>query len=291
MRGIIVLMILIMPLVANAQGFKRKKQKVSHAQGTLWGYWGYNRSAYSRSNIRFVGPGYDFTMTGARAHDNPSKGIEQYVNPLKITVPQYNARIGYYIKHHWSISFGVDHMKYIFQDRNEVSLSGTIDPGVDNTTNLSGTYNSEAITTDRSTFHYENSNGVNYLSFQLTRTDLLFAFGKKQQIGISSNLGVGTGPLLSYNDFLFGGRETKETSSMSGYGLSGHVGLRFEFFKHLFFQTTLSGGYHHQLKVRTRTSDASSYARHAYGFIGFDAGIGFLLYVRPTNSCDSCPVW
>lgn len=290
--SILILALVFSPLFSTAQStWKKKKQKVSHAQGTLFGYWGYNRSAYTKSNIRFVGPGYDFTLSGAKAHDNPSSDIETYFSLNTITVPQFSARIGYYIKNHWAISFGYDHMKYIFQDANEVTLSGEIDPGVDNTTNWSGVYNGVPIVTDRNTFHYENSDGLNYLRFELMRTDLLIAFGAKDQFAISTNLSVGAGTLLSFNDFDFAGQKNVRTISMSGYGISGHASLRFEFFRHVFIQTKLGGGLNHQLKVRTRPNDASSYARQAYGYGSFDTTVGFLFYIRPTNGCDSCPIW
>lgn len=289
----LILALLLAPMFTSAQStWKNKKQKISHAQGTLFGYWGYNRSAYTKSNIRFAGPGYDFTLGGARAHDNQSPlSSGYYWNPTEFTIPQFNIRVGYYIKHHWAVSLGYDHMKYVFQDANEVTLSGEIDPGVDNVNNWSGIYSGEPVTTNRNTFHYENSDGLNYLRLELMRTDMLVAFGSNDQFAISSNVGVATGALLSYNDFDFAGTKSMRTISMSGYGLSAHAALRFEFFRHFFIQTQLSGGFNHQVKVRTRPNDSSSFARHAYGYGMYDTSVGFLLYIRPTNSCDSCPVW
>lgn len=291
--SILILALILTPALASSQSvWKKKKQKVSHAQGTLYGSWGYNRSAYTKSNMRFVGPGYDFTLAGAKAHDNPSPLSSGYYWKINhFSVPQFNARLGYYFRHHWAISFGYDHMKYIFQDKNEVILSGEIDPGVDNVTNWSGLYGGEEIVTDRNTFHYENSDGLNYLRFELMRTDMLIALGRDNQFVVSSNLSVGAGSLLSFNDFDFAGTKTMRTISMSGYGLSAHASLRFEFFRHVFIQTKFGGGLNHQVKVRTRPNDPSSFARHAYGYGSFDTSIGFLLYIRPTNACDSCPVW
>ena len=288
--SLLILALICAPLLSMAQStWKNKKQKISHAQGTLFGYWGYNRSAYTKSNMRFVGPGYDFTLAGAKAHDNPSRELNTYFNINTITVPQFSARMGYYIKNHWAISFGYDHMKYIFQDRNEVTLSGEIDPGVD--ANWSGVYNGVPVTTDRNSFHYENSDGLNYLRFEFMRTDLLVAFGAKDQFAVSSNLSVGAGTLLSFNDFVFAGQRNMRTISMSGYGISGHASLRFEFFRHVFVQTKFGGGLNHQLRVRNRPNDPSAFTRHAYGYGSFDTSLGFLLYIRSKNGCDSCPNW
>lgn len=289
LRFFIAFLLMSAPFVADAQ-HKRMKKKDSYAQGTLFGYWGYNRSGYTKSNMRFVGPGYDFTMAGARANDNPEKfSASVYFNPSKITIPQFNARVGYYFKDHWAVSFGYDHMKYIFAHNNRVTLSGEIDAGID--TVWSGTYNAEPIVTDREHFHYENSDGLNYLRVELTRTDRWLTLGDNDQFAISTNIGISTGGLLSFNDYTFGGRKDVRTISMSGYGISLHVGPRFEFFRHFFIQPNLGGGFMHQVKVRTRPNDPSSYARHAYGYFEFDTVFGFLLYIRPKNGCDSCPTW
>ncbi|MFM7666857.1 MAG: hypothetical protein ACKO7D_01555, partial [Bacteroidota bacterium] len=48
---------------------KRKKPKNSMAKGTGFVYWGYNRSAYTRSTIHFEGAGYDFSLKGVKAKD------------------------------------------------------------------------------------------------------------------------------------------------------------------------------------------------------------------------------
>jgi len=290
MKSIALVLLLFLPFMTDAQ---KGKRKVSFAKGTIYGYWGYNRSGYTKSNMHFVGSGYDFTMKGAKAHDNPEKfDAAVYFHPKKVTIPQFNARIGYYFKDNWSISVGYDHMKYLFADKNEVFLSGSIDSGVDTMNNWEGTYNSKPITTDRSTFHYENSDGLNYLRFEITRTDQWWKTGNKDWFAFSTKVGLSAGGILSFNDFRFGTDfEDVRTISLSGYGLSGHLGLRFEFFRHLFIQSNLGAGFHHQVKVNNRPNDPSAYTRHAYGYCDANVVIGFLVYLRGKNACDSCPTW
>ncbi len=288
MKSILLFALLLLPFFTEAQS----KKKVTYAKGTVFGFWGYNRTGYTKSNMRFVGSGYDFTLQGAQASDNPEKfTFDSYFNITKITIPQFNARVGYYFKNHWAISIGYDHMKYIFKDGNQVKLSGTIDPGVDEVTNLSGTYSGADFTTDRETFHYENSDGLNYLRVELTRTDQWVRLGKKDWFGISSNVGVSGGGLLTFNDFTFAGQKDVRTISMSGYGLSLHTGVRFEFFKHVFLQSNLNGGLQHVLKAKNRPNDPTAFTRHAYGYFEFNTVLGFFFYLRGKNACDSCPVW
>lgn len=290
MKVIIALIILTFPFLTEAQ--KSGKKKISYAKGTVYGYWGYNRTAYTKSNMRFVGPDYDFTLVDVRAADNPSTDIKQYVRASTITVPQFNARIGYYFKDHWAFSLGYDHMKYLISDGNQVKIYGYVDPGVDTVTHLSGEYDGEEFTTDRTTFHYENSNGLNYIRAEVTRTDQWLRLGKNDWFGLSTNVGVSAGALLTFNDFRFAGNDDRVTISLSGYGLSLNTGLRFEFFKHVFLQTNFNGGFHHLVKVKSRPDPAKQYyIKQKYGFVEGNVVLGLMFYIRSKNACDSCPVW
>ncbi|MGB0933010.1 MAG: hypothetical protein ACPGU5_01940 [Lishizhenia sp.] len=285
---ILICSLLIAP--ANSQS-SRKKRKYSYAKGTLFGYWGYNRSAYTQSNINFISNNYDFTLKGAKASDNPEAFDPSiYFNLNKLTIPQFNARIGYYFKNNWAISFGYDHMKYLLNNGNRVLLDGTITPGID--TKWAGEYSDVPVTTDSKHIHYENSDGLNYMRFELTRTDQIYKARKKNGwFALSTNLGVSSGFLLSFNDFRFAGEHTVRTVSISGYGISAHANTRFEFLNHVYLQSGFAAGFNHQTKVRNRPNDKSAVTKHKYGYASWETVIGFLLYLRPTNGCDSCPQW
>ncbi len=288
---LILLLIVSGSFSADAQ-YRRMKKKESDGRGTLWGYWGYNRTRYANSDIRFVGPGYDFTLAEAKGHDEQAiVSSNNYLRLSNLTVPQFNIRLGYNFRDHWAISLGYDHFKYILADKNEVFLSGTIDPGVDDVTNWSGTYNAEPIVTNRKQFHYENSDGMNFIRLELHRIDTWVRLGNRDQFKISTDLGFSFGGVLSYNDFRFAGQESKRTISMSGVGTAIHVAPRFEFFRHVFVQPTLSAGLIRQGKVRTRPNNASSYVQQNVAYGEFNTVVGFFAYIRPTNGCDSCPVW
>ncbi|MDX2360543.1 MAG: hypothetical protein QNK23_07035 [Crocinitomicaceae bacterium] len=278
-KGVFLLVILLVSFISKAQEEIKEKEKNSYAKGTFFFNWGYNRSAYTKSDLRFTGEGYDFVLKGSVATDAPETfSFDAYFNPNNWTRPQYNFRIGYYFKDHWAISFGQDHMKYLFRGENDVLLDGHIDAGVDTLSNWSGDYNDEPVITDRTKFHYENSDGLNYLRFEITRTDQWLSFGKKKWFAFSSNAGLGIGGILSFNDFMFAGRYDQRTVSLSGYGISGHIGARFEFFRHLFIQSTIGGGFIHQVKVKTRPNDPSAFASQKFGYIDFNTVVGGLIY-------------
>lgn len=291
MKRLIALTLLLSLVTPVAQAQIRKhKKKNSTAAGTLFGYWGYNRAYFTQSTIRFVGQNYDFKLKSVAAHDRPDKFRPSvYFNPKTITVPQYNMRLGYYFKDKWAFSFGVDHMKYVMDDQNDVLLDGFIGLGVDST--WSGNYMDEPVVTDREKFHYENTNGVNFLRFELTRSFNIYELGRQRQLALVANTGASLGGILTYNDLNFEGLHTFATPSISGYGFGANGALRLEFFRHFFMQMNVNLGVIHLTHVRTRPDDRNAFARQAYGYSEYNLTAGFLLYLRMKNGCDSCPNW
>lgn len=261
------------------------------AKGSLFFYWGYNRSAYTKSDLRLVSDQYDLTLKGVKATDNPYPfSARNYLNIKRITIPQFNIRLGYYFKNNWSISGGYDHLKYVLSDGNQVQLYGHVDEGYDTVTNLSGNYYGESFITNQKTFHYENSDGLNYLRLELMHSMELYSLGREKQLSIVWNAGIGSGAMLTFNDLRFAGREDRTTVSISGYGLSIHSGLRIEFFRHFFIQPAVSAGMIHLLRVRTRGNDPYAYAKQIFGYSEFNTVAGALFYIKPKKDCD-CPKW
>lgn len=259
-----------------------RKPKNSAGKGTMFLSVGMNNTGYSASDIQFSGIGYDFRLIQSRAESAPvwnNKGITG--------LPQMNARIGYMIANHYSISLGYDRMNYLLKDGSQV-LAGEITPGLDTATNWSGSYNNASVTTNKNSFNYQNT-AVNYFRLGIERTDNIYEIG--HWLMFSSQIGLGAGALYTSNDFTFAGKKDLDTRSLSGFGLNGFVGARIEFFDHFFLQANAGGGMSSQRKVRMRLNDATDFARQTYAYYMVDFSIGILLYIRPTNDCQSCPVW
>lgn len=272
---------------ANAQ-LKKKVNKNSMGKGALFLYWGYNHSVYTKSNLHFIGPGYDFTLAGVSAADRPSYDITTYFKPSTFTVPQFNIRMGYFFADNWAINIGYDHMKYVMRNNNQVLLSGQINPSVGS--EWDGTHVNDPVVTKTDKFHYENTNGHNYIHAELMYGVYLYRTRNKQ-FAITGQLGVGAGGILSFNDFTFAGKKYMATVSMSGYGLSAQAGMRLEFFNHLFIQGEISGGFMHQVKVINRPDIVNAYTKHAFGYAMGQVSIGGVIYIRSKNDCNTCPKW
>ena len=281
MRFVVLLILAVLPLFATSQTWKRKP-KHSMGRGTLFISWGYNTTGFSKSTLNMQGPGYDFSLSGVKASDDDFELL-----PTQNYGAQFNARVGYYIRNYFALSLGWDRTHYILNDKSSALLSGTVNPGVDVSGNWTGSYNNESVTTDQSIFHYSNT--LNLLNLEAMRTDQWFRIG--ENFGLSTNFGLALGAVMTRNDYLFSGQQDLGSTSLSGFLVSGQAGLRFEFFRHLFLQPTLRAGFIQQMNVNTRISDPNSLAKQNFAFTMFDVSLGYLFYIRPTNDCQSCPVW
>lgn len=265
------------------------KKKFGTEKNTVYFYWGYNREVYTKSNINFWGPQYNFTLFHAKAHDRPSGRIGTYFNPSTISVPQFNVRIGWYYKEHWDWSVGYDHMKYVMTNNQYVVINGVIEGTT--SSSLSGTYTDSdgAIQIKDHDLHYENTNGLNYISAQLTNTGTFFKT-KNLKFAIQRRIGAGAGPVVTQTDFNWDGTTYHSTQKISGYGMSIHAGVRFDFFRHFFLMSNWSTGFIHMPKNPT-VQHQGQYAKQVFSYARWDLLGGFLFYIRTKNACDTCPDW
>jgi hypothetical protein len=241
----------------NAQ--ENQKKKVSN-KGKIFVYWGWNWSGYSDSDIHFKGDNYDFTLRDVSAQDIPLDfTFKKYFGIKNLTKPQTNARIGYFFKENYTISIGVDHMKYVVDKDQFAEIDGTIN--LENN-QYNGVYTGQQIQLTEDFLRLEHTDGLNYVNIQLYRFDDISHFfgldSEKFQINITE--GVGAGILYPKTDTTLLGQERHDDYHISGFGLSAGFGLNFTFLKHFFIQADLKGGYINMpdVKISTHSSDSAS---------------------------------
>ena len=66
------------PQINNSANGRSETREIYKRKGNFFFYWGYNRSAYTNSDIHFWGDGYDFTITAVRAKDEPTTTFKTY---------------------------------------------------------------------------------------------------------------------------------------------------------------------------------------------------------------------
>lgn len=234
---------------------KTQEKYTAHNKGKFYISWGGNRESYSKSDVNFRGENYNFTVQDMQAHDKPKGWHIDYINPCKMTIPQTNFRVGYFITDHYSVSIGWDHMKYVMTQNQVANVSGTINTGE----GYDYTYNNTPMVMTEDFLTYEHTDGLNYVNAEFVRHD---DFSK--WIGITNtdkvqfNIleGIGGGMLYPKTNTKLMGRRRHDEFHISGYGLSAKAGLNITFFKYFYLQGELKGGYINMQDIRTTYSGA-----------------------------------
>ena len=253
--------VLLLSLFMSIAVFSQEDtQKKVVNKGKFFAYWGWNWSSYSGSDIHFKGNNYDFTLRDVQAQDTPSKfSFSKYFGITNLTKPQTNARIGYFFKENYTISIGVDHMKYVVNNDQFVNIDGEISLG-NNTYN--GVYTGQEVQLTEDFLRLEHTDGLNYINVQLYRFDDISRwFGLySESFQINLTEGFGAGILYPKTDTTLLGQERHDDYHISGFGLSAGVGLNITFLKHFFIQADLKAGYINMpnVKISTNASDSAS---------------------------------
>ncbi len=253
--------------------FNLKNTRNYSNKGKFYVHWGYNFSWYAKSDIHFKGPNYDFTLKNVVAKDRPTKLDLTYINPLEITIPQFNFHFGYYIKDNYTISIGWDHMKYVAQMPQTVKIDGYIGATISDPANpiivppkYVGVYNNDDLNVGTDMLTYEHTDGYNYVSAEVERyDDVWVAKNHKQSFNIET--GVGTGFLIPRTDARLFGVGSNHFWNFAGYGVSAKVGARFFFNQHLYFQGNLKAGWTNLTKIHTTGRNGIDNAKQQISFL------------------------
>lgn len=248
----------------------------AHNKGKFFINWGGNREAYSKSDIRFWGNGYDFTLNNVRAHDKPKGMHLDYIDPLRMTIPQTNLRIGYYFTDKYNISIGVDHMKYVMTQNQIAEMTGS----VSGHSPYNGQYQNHPMVLTEEFLKFEHTDGLNYINTELTRMDDITHFlgWDIDKIQLNTVLGAGVGLLYPKTNTTLMGLERHDQFHVAGYGADIKTGLNVTFFKHYFIQTELKGGYINMPEIRTTFSEDDHASQH-FNFVQWNLVVGGIFRV------------
>ena len=237
----------------------------SHNKGKFFISWGGNRDSYTKSDITFRGKDYNFTLDNVQAHDKPKGWHIDYLNPSRMTIPQTNFRLGYFLNDHYSVAIGVDHMKYVMTQDKAVNIDGYYpNPGSYNEL----LPNNQVLLTEEF-LTFEHTDGLNYVNTEFSRHDdisSLFRIGNTDKIQVNVTEGVGFGLLYPKTNTTLLGKERHDDFHVSGYGTSLKAGLNVTFFKHFYIQGELKGGYINMQDIRTTQSSEDSASQDFFFF-------------------------
>lgn len=214
--------------------------------------WGYHRGWHSKSDATFKTGEGTFTVHGAIGHDRPSKDPKDYYIPSRISIPQYNLRIGYEVNDHWDIVTGMDHMKWVFQNNNKYQFSGdynhilyVADPS-GNPHLLQGlTFDQVKASGDARWLAFEHTNGYNYAYLGAVYKTNLFT-SRNKDFKISTGIGAGAGLMIPqtsvhfHQDSWWNWEGVDNNFHIAGYG--GHAEAKVQFaYKNFFLEPMVRG--------------------------------------------------
>ncbi len=250
-----------------------KELYTAHNKGKFFFFWGGNRGWYSNSDITFTGNGYDFTIKDVEAVDRPKGWHIDYINPLRMTIPQTNFHIGYYISDHYTVSVGVDHMKYVMKNGQTVKMNGYINGSG---TSHDGVYNNVDKLLSEDFLTFEHTDGLNYVVVEGARIDdisRLFGIHNTDILQVSLTEGLGFGALYPKSNTKLLNKERYDEFHIAGVGVNAKAGLHLTFLKYFRVVGELKGGYINMYDVRT-TYDIADKAKHDFFFFETVLGIG-----------------
>ncbi len=260
--AILLLFLYITPSIAQENNSTAKNNN----KGKFFIYWGWNRGFYTKSDINFSGNDYNFTLKNVVAKDRQSAfKVDTYLNPVNMTIPQTDFRLGYYFNNHWSITAGTDHMKYVMQQDQTVQISGSIQ---NTPTEYNQVYNNDQIVLKEDFLKFEHTDGLNYINVELRRSDEILDLQKYHAGDITVNTieGAGTGILFPRTNTTLLGNNRYDEFHVAGYGMAAMAGLNITFWKVFFIQSEVKGGFINMPDIRT-TEFKSDRAKQHFFFV------------------------
>ncbi|MFN8248258.1 MAG: hypothetical protein U0T68_04805 [Ferruginibacter sp.] len=265
MKQLVTLIFLaLISLTATAQ--KKKKNKLIDG---MYLQWGYNTEWYTRSNIHInMHNGTNFTVHKAKAADRPDLDAI-YKEPLDVSIPQYNYRIGFYInqKHSRAIELNFDHAKYVVTNGQKARITGTID---------GKQVDADSILDPVKFFHFEHTDGANWLHINYVQQHTLLNTKKTKRPLITYVWKAGAGINIPRTDFTWRGDRFNNDFHVAGYNISVEGGARIYPLKRFFIEGTGKTGFVKYVNALSNSNEVKNIrAHHSFGYFELIGLIGY----------------
>ena len=248
-------------------------QNATTKKGQMFVFWGWNRAGFTNSDIRFKGAGYDFTLENVVAHDRPSPLSLDYINPGKISIPQFNFRLGYFIKDNLALVIGQDHMKYVMDQDQTVGFKGNISDPVYAVMVQNGQVNLE----DEQFLTFEHTDGLNYVNLGLEKYKTLLS---KEKVDVTWAYGGGAGVLFPKSNVKLFGNERSDRFHVAGFGLDLRTNINAIFWKHWMARVEGKVGYINMPDIKTTLNNKPDKASQDFVYYQINFGVGYTFNTR-----------
>ena len=239
------------------------------SKGTMFVYWGWNRAGFSKSDIRFKGNGYDFTLQNVTAKDRPSELSMAYIDPTRLSIPQFNFRLAYFIKDNLAVVIAQDHMKYVMDQNQTVNIDGHIsDP-----TYAGMIQNGQVNLSDEQFLTFEHTDGLNYINLGLEKYKNVLS---KKDFNMFWAYGGGIGALMPKSNVKLFGNERSDRYHLAGFGLDARTSINAVFWNHWMARVEGKFGYINMPDIKTTLNNKPDKASQDFVFYQINFGIGYV---------------
>ena len=258
---------------SNDENTEIGSKKPFGKKGTMFVFWGWNRAAFSKSDIHFKGNGYDFVLHNVVAHDRPSDLSWDYINPKEVSIPQFNFRYGYFIKDNLAIVIAQDHMKYVMDQNQTVDITGNIsDPVYANMIQ-----NGKINLADEKFLTFEHTDGLNYVNAGVEKYKNI---SSKEKVEILWAYGGGLGVMFPKSNVKLFGNERSDRFHVAGFGADVRTNINFIFWKRLMARVEAKFGYINMPDVKTTLNNKPDKASHDFVFGQINFGVGYVFNIK-----------
>lgn len=245
-------------------------------KGTMFIFWGWNRAGFSKSDIRFKGNGYDFTLNNVVAHDRPSELSMAYIDPTRLSIPQFNFRFAYFLKDNVAIVVSQDHMKYVMDQNQITNFRGNIsDP-----TYAAMVQNGQVNLADEQFLTFEHTDGLNYVNVGLEKYKNL---SSNKNFDIFWAYGGGVGALMPKSNVKLFGNERSDRYHLAGFGLDARSSINLVFWNHIMARVEGKFGYINMPDIKTTLNNKPDKASQDFVFYQVNFGIGYVFNRKLKN--------
>lgn len=217
---------------------KSVRKTSANRKGSVFAYWGWNRSAYTNSTLHIKGEDYDVTLHKLKAKDRPSNvSLYNYLRADRITIPQTNLRVGYYLRDDLAVTVGIDHMKYVMVQNQVAKVTGV----VEHEGKYQSAYNGNMVIAD-DFLKFEHTDGLNYVNVEFEKLGNIFKTAD-EKLHIGYLYGLGLGIMVPRTNTTFLDYDRNDRFHLSGFGTSAKGGVQITLLRKLSFRFETKMGY------------------------------------------------
>ena len=229
---------------------------------------GQNLSWASPSDIRFQGPGYDFTLYDVASHD-------EFQLDYRPDRTQYVIRVLYYLNTKLFVGLGMNHMKYII-DSQWVWMRGTISREVSDQYGRQYDEDVHVGAEHDIVEGYDHTDGANFYDIQVGVTHSLWE-SSAQEHRLTASGSVSVGMLWPRTKVLALNQGQNQPYHISGYGGAASAVTRYHYHDTFFIDFALKVGWLNY--VGAYSFEPQGHTSQSYWFIEpiITAGIPFQL--------------